>query len=77
LKILSQKNSKDKYRKITEEKITYPFILIKQDSSASLLIKQDDHNHKLCILSDKELDIMDADYICRILLKNEYINIIK
>jgi len=73
LKKLSQKNFQEKFRKTTDEKITYPFILIKQDSSASLLIKQDDHNHKLCILSDKKLEIMDSDYICRILLKNELI----
>lgn len=72
LKRLSQKNSQDKYRKEAEDKITYPFILIKQDSSASLLIKQDDNNRKLCILSDKKLEIMDSDYICRVLLKNEY-----
>ena len=69
---LSQKNQEDFERKNTDDKITYPFVLIKQSSDASFLIKQDDiKNSRLCILSDKELHLIDADYICRILLMKE------
>jgi uncharacterized protein YmfQ (DUF2313 family) len=71
LEKLREKNSNDQYRRTTEDKISYPFILIKQDSTANFQIKQDDYNTRLCILSDKKLEMINEDYICKVLLKNE------
>jgi hypothetical protein len=44
---------------------------MKQNSDASLSIKQDDFNMKLCILSDKPLDFISEEEIMKNLLKNE------
>jgi len=74
LKKLCEKNSQDVCRKQLAEKIlTYPFILIKQESAASFVIDRNNNNnhHKLSIISDKQLEIMDSDNICKSLIKNE------
>lgn len=53
------------------DKLTYPFTLIKQVSEASFIIKQDEDNNRLCILSDRMLDIISEEQIMKDLLKNE------
>ena len=58
-------------RRFTPHKLAYPFNLLKQNSDASLSIKQDDYNMKLCILSDKPLDFISEEEIMKNLLKNE------
>jgi hypothetical protein len=62
----------DPERKYNLHKLAYPFNLIKQNSEASLSIKQDDSNMKLCILSDKALDFIREEDIMKDLLQSEY-----
>lgn len=50
-------------------------MLLKQGADASFIIKQDDLNTRLCILSDKPLDTISEEDIMRALLKDEYIYI--
>lgn len=64
-------NKNDYKRKNTSDKLGYPFTLIKHTADASLIIKQDDLNSRLCILSDKQLDIIYEDQIMKGLLKDE------
>lgn len=64
-------NKNDSKRKITSEKLGYPFTLIKTTNDANFVIKQDDFNSRLCILSDKPYDIIYEEQIVKMLLKDE------
>ncbi len=61
----------DPQRKYHLHKLAYPFNLIKQNSDASLSIKEDDTNTRLCILSDKPLDFIREEDIMKNLLQSE------
>jgi hypothetical protein len=68
LQIVNQSNVE---RKFTCEKIDYPFNLIKLFSDAAFVIKEDDCNSRLCILSDKPLKIINEEDIMKNILKKE------
>ena len=65
-------NKNDNKRKYSNDKLSYPFTLIKQGADAAFIIKQDDENKRLCILSDKPLNIISEEQIMKGLLSNEY-----
>jgi hypothetical protein len=65
-------NKNDTKRNLTSDKLGFPFTLIKQSSDASLVIKQDDLNTRLCILSDKQFNIIYEEQIMKGLLRDEY-----
>ena len=69
---LVNSNNKDFKRKYTTDKLFYPFMLVKQGSDSEMLIKQDELNMRLCIMSSKELDIINEEQILKVLLKKEY-----
>ena len=64
-------NQTDLKRQNTLDKLDYPFTLIKQGPDAAFIIKQDDYNSRLCIFSDKPLNILDEEAIMKSLLKEE------
>ena len=64
-------NQNNLERKFTCEKLDYPFNLIKQATDASLVIKQDDFNSRICILSDRPLVFISEEDIMKNILKNE------
>ncbi len=64
-------NKNDTNRRMTSDKLGFPFTLIKHTADASLVIKQDDLNCRLCILSDKQFEILYEDHIMKSLLKDE------
>jgi hypothetical protein len=64
-------NKNDPRRKNTNDKLGYPFTLIKTSHDANFVIKQDDFNTRLCILSDNPYDIIYEDQIVKILLRDE------
>lgn len=64
-------NNRDLRRKFIQDKLFYPFTLIKQGCDFETLIKQDEENKRLCIMSARELDIISEEKILKFLLKNE------
>lgn len=64
-------NRNDYKRRITLDRLDYPFNLIKQSANASLSIKQDDMNSRVFISSDKPFDIIDEEMIKKSFLKDE------
>jgi len=64
-------NKNNLRRRHTDEKLAYPFTLIKQGADASLIIKQDDMNSRICIMSDRQLDIIYEEQIMKQLLQDE------
>ena len=64
-------NKNDYKRKITLDKLGYPFTLIKQSSDAALVIKQDDMNSRVFISSNREFEIIDEEMIKKCFLKDE------
>ena len=82
---LVEENSSDPKRRNEEDKLVYPFMLVKQgnniiqvcylllfiEAEACFLIKQDETNKKACIFSDKQLHIISEDEIVKNLLMNE------
>lgn len=64
-------NKNNNRRRHTDEKLSYPFNLIKYATNSSLIIKQDDMNSRICILSDKQLDFIYEEQILKQLLNDE------
>jgi hypothetical protein len=54
-----------------EEKILFPFFLIKLDNDSSYSIKQDETYNRICIFSDKQFTIMSQDEIINEIVKIE------
>jgi hypothetical protein len=53
------------------DKLVFPFTLIKHTAEASLVVKQDDTNSRLCILSDRQFEIFYEEEIMKSMLKDE------
>ena len=68
---LYQDNNNSIQRKLTDDKILFPFFLIKLDNDSCYTIKQDEHYNKVCIFADKQFDIMYQDDILKEILKLE------
>ena len=69
-KLVSDNKLKE-LRAETKDKINFPFFLIKQAENATYQIKTDDTSNRVCIISDKEHFIIDAQDIVKEFLKNE------
>lgn len=69
--ILITINKSDPKRKHCTDKLGFPFNFLKQGPDASFLIKQDDLNSRLCILSDKPLELISEEQIMKAFLKDE------
>ncbi len=73
---LIRDNSNPKQRRETEEKILFPFFLLKLENDSCYTIKQDDGGSRVCLFSDREFNIMSQEEILREILKNEYLSLI-
>ena len=73
---LIRDNSYSKQRKETDDKILFPFFLLKLGSDTCYTIKQDDGGSRVCLFSEREFNIMSQEEILREILKNEYFSLI-
>ncbi len=70
---------KNEYRKKAEEKLNYPFLLIKLGSflynlgnDAAFTIKEDETNSRVCLFSDKIFTTIKDDEVMKEYFKNKY-----
>jgi len=70
-KLIEKNSSKNNNTSLQQDKLNYPFLLIKLSQNACFTIKEDDSNSKVCIFSDKGFSIIKDEEIMKEFLKND------
>jgi hypothetical protein len=60
-------------RRSTQDKIHFPFFLVKLSNESCYTIRQDDVTNRVCLFSDRPLDILHHEQIMKEILKKEYL----
>lgn len=68
---LLHENKNTHERRLAQDKILFPFFLIKLANDSCYSIKHDNTTNKVCLFSEKQLHVMYQDEIIKELLKLE------